>query len=138
MGYRDDFYIQANIIGYTGNPNHAPTVYFLRGPVHGPHEYGHITQAHNLFANVGREAVGQAGLYEMRTGVGGVLEEWADGDRIHESRNAFVAVSPATLDALAAAIPRYPNKKRIGEFDLGRYFDAAEKSDREGGRRFSF
>jgi hypothetical protein len=138
MGYRDDFYIQANIIGYTGGINRDPTVYFLTGPAHGPNEFGHITQAHNIIANVGREGVVRAALYEMRQGAGGELEEWADGVCIHPSRNAFVAVSQATLPTLAQAIGRFPNQKRISDFALDKYFAIVDKSDREGGRRFSF
>lgn len=135
MGYRDDFYIQANIIGHTGNVNQDPTVYFMTGPAHGPNEFGHITQDHNLFANIGRETVLRAAKYEMRQGAGGTLEEWANGVCIHPSRTAFVAVSPATLPALARAIARLPDKKGMEYFALETYLALADKSDQQGGRR---
>jgi hypothetical protein len=53
MAYRPDFYTADNIIGYTGDIDNNPTVYFLTDL-----EYGHITQAHRDTDNVGREEVG--------------------------------------------------------------------------------
>jgi len=41
MGYRDDFYRTANIIGYSGQIDSFPSVYFQSSS-----EYGHITQMH--------------------------------------------------------------------------------------------
>lgn len=48
--YRTDFYIPANIIGYAGTLNNAPTVFFMRGT-----EYGHIVQFDTDADNIGRE-----------------------------------------------------------------------------------
>ena len=74
MSYRDDFYIPRNIIGYTGNINNNPTVYFQNGA-----SYGHITQAHDIRQNIGREEVCQAQDYRIFNNVHGTAEEWAGG-----------------------------------------------------------
>ncbi len=52
MGYRDDFYITDNIIGYTGNAMLHPTVYFKHQCFS-----GHITQKHRNPENIGRSIV---------------------------------------------------------------------------------
>ncbi len=56
MGYRDDFYIKENIIGYTGSILFAlpPTIYFYDCT---RKFLGHITQLHEISANIGREKV---------------------------------------------------------------------------------
>lgn len=52
MGYRDEFYSAANIVGYTGDPANNPTVYFRQG-----NAFGRITQDHDDPTNIGREQV---------------------------------------------------------------------------------
>jgi hypothetical protein len=52
MGYRDDFYVVGNIIGFTGLLHQSPTVYFHAGT-----EFGHITQDHWFEGNRCREGV---------------------------------------------------------------------------------
>ena len=52
MAYAPEFYIPENIIGYTGVLNKNPTVYFLSAT-----HYGHITQVHDEWRNVGRETI---------------------------------------------------------------------------------
>src|SRR5262245_63408503 len=91
MAYKSDFYIPENIIGYTGQIEQNPTVYFLKGPPQGPHTFGHITQGHQIGPNEGREKVCRAALYEMRASPQGTLEEWADGVMIHPSRSPFIS-----------------------------------------------
>ncbi len=49
MGYRDDFYIPENIIGYTGSPRSCPTVYFKS-----QFFFGRITQYFSDPENIGR------------------------------------------------------------------------------------
>jgi hypothetical protein len=61
MGYRDDFYNGDNLIGYTGDLNNNPTVYFLSND----QQFGHITQYHQYHINIGRERVHQHTLYRM-------------------------------------------------------------------------
>jgi hypothetical protein len=52
MAYAPEFYIPENIIGYTGVLHKNPTVYFLSAT-----HYGHITQVHDDWTNVGREKI---------------------------------------------------------------------------------
>lgn len=112
MSFRGDFYIPQNIIGYTGNINNNPTVYFLNGT-----SFGHITQAHDIRQNVGREEVYQAQDYEIRN-INGRAQEWAWGHCIHPSRNLFI--SAANLGSVAKcilslAIANHKEKKQWGD-----------------------
>ena len=52
MAYYDELYHCDNIIGYTGQLNDFPTVYFLSKELR---LAGHITQWHDIFDNIGRE-----------------------------------------------------------------------------------
>ena len=80
MGYCDVLYRKQNIIGYSGNLNNAPTVYFatesrnkngsLRTKqVKGVNQIlflnGHITQAHSSKNNVGRELAKESFSYSI-------------------------------------------------------------------------
>jgi len=70
--YRPDFYIQENIIGYTGDRDRDPTVYFLDAPFQGVNkwhfnvEYGRITQCYPDTKNIGRERVCMGGCTEFK------------------------------------------------------------------------
>lgn len=44
MAYEADFYVSENIIGYTGDIDDKPTVYFKRVEPDGMITFGHITQ----------------------------------------------------------------------------------------------
>lgn len=104
MPYRDNLYQKENIIGYTGDPNNNPTVYFKQenknknGTVESV-TFGHITQDHGLYFNIGREEAGVAETYEIKND--GKLneqgqktaQEYANGVMFHPSRNAFTDVS---------------------------------------------
>lgn len=96
MGYRDDFYSVANIVGYTGNLDDNPTVYFETDE-----EQGHITQAHKKADNVGRgvvytiEGYSKENVYFTATKDdpgGWHLVEMYDGKSVHKSRNPYIAV----------------------------------------------
>ena len=80
MGYMDSFYKAENIIGYTGDINNNPTVYFYaqspgvdgmpKTKKVGDSEKilflnGHITQAHGEPTNVGREVVFESWSYSL-------------------------------------------------------------------------
>ena len=77
MGYRDDFYKEENILGYTGQLGSNPTVYFADAGGVNPKlqqvgdkqkvvvQFGHITQAHDDSTNVGRERVREAFSYSI-------------------------------------------------------------------------
>ena len=92
MGYRDDFYVIENVIGFTGNIQDNPTVYFMSDK-----EAGHITQVHDNKKNIGRGMVLATDDYSMKNiynsdkGIFQLVE--LIGDKIiHPSRNPFVAV----------------------------------------------
>ena len=92
MGYRDDFYMVQNIIGYTGKLNDFPTVYFIKGD-----EYGHITQKHGDSQNVGRMEVMKSKNYSIgNETVHGALKlvEKENGEIFHESRSTLTKVDP--------------------------------------------
>ena len=124
MGYRDDFYTTANMIGYSGNLNDFPTVYFQSGA-----EYGHITQKHPETQNVGRQAVGNDADYTIENRmVDGVIKlvESVGGRPVHVSRSTLTRIEHMGFEdqaMMAQAIWRCPNEKYIsswsrGDFDL--------------------
>ena len=83
-------YKTENIIGYTGNIDDNPTVYYRRPSG----TFGHITQDHKYQDNIGREnARNHPGYTFGNTGPGGRLEEKINGKVIHPSRNPFVPLS---------------------------------------------
>ncbi|WP_152049238.1 hypothetical protein [Tautonia marina] len=119
MNDRADFYIVENIIGYTGQIDQNPTVYFLTSPAQGPNEYGHITQSHQIGPNEGRETVRRSSMYEIRVGPGGELEEWDGGRCIHRSRNPLIPIAGLSAKSrylLSCSIARFTEKKRIDRF----------------------
>jgi hypothetical protein len=90
VAYAADFYIPENIIGYTGVLNKNPTVYFLSTT-----HYGHITQVHDTWRNVGRETIASnAGYTFGNTGDDGCLEEEDTGatPMYHHSRSPMILV----------------------------------------------
>lgn len=114
MGYRDDFYIAPNIIGYTGNLAAQASIYFRQGT-----EFGHITQAHPDGWNVGREKVRDNPNYEIVNELDPntnrpVCVEKENGTIMHRSRNPFVTINTPGDRALAAqAITAFPDKKAM-------------------------
>lgn len=154
MAYGDILYRRVNIIGYTGDLHHDPTVYFACAAhehgfvklktvsinsvqsVKGLFWFGHITQAHYDYRNVGRDLVRESWSYNLTNvepkdmgpmGAGMTAkrlqetyhqyEHWFEGqetpDRftsIHVSRETFNAVSwrdADTLDILENSISRF-------------------------------
>jgi hypothetical protein len=115
MGYRDDFYIVANIIGFTGTIQSDATVYFRQGP-----EFGHITQAHRFRPNVGREGVCSHPGYvignERYDGDLRCVERTGPGEEgiLHVSRNPFVGsagLSPLFASLLSRSIINFIDRK---------------------------
>jgi len=78
-------YQPENFIGTTGQGQNATFYYRSRN-----NSFGHITQAHDIPENVGREPHHQSNDYQMRADPQGRLQEWAHGQRFHTSRNPFV------------------------------------------------
>ena len=93
MGYRDDFYIVDNIIGYTGNlgSDIPVTVYFETSE-----ECGHITQDHDNDTNIGREPVRPVegyGAVNTDEGTDKVrLQEYKGTKIIHFSRHEMKSI----------------------------------------------
>jgi hypothetical protein len=93
MGYRDDFYIKDNILGYTGNLHKDPTVYFADAGGTAPKiakvngkdkvlvSFGHITQFHDMADNIGRGPVDESTSYSIYNNAQGFAEECVYGPR---------------------------------------------------------
>jgi hypothetical protein len=112
MGYRDDFYIVANVIGYTGSISDNPTVYFESNA-----EYGRITQAHDNADNIGRNKVrsneGHSLANETLDGKYRAVER-VGGKVTHKSRSVFVPIggmSKGDKDVLYQAILTFQEAK---------------------------
>jgi hypothetical protein len=114
MGYRDDFYVVDNIIGYTGDLHDNPTVYFETDE-----EYGHITQDHPHDDNIGRERVDPVeGYVASNNDLGpqkGVRLQEGFGDKVrHTSRNELISIegmSQGDKDILKMSIWTFPSLK---------------------------
>ncbi len=132
MGYKDNFYRVQNIIGYSGDLNNCPTVYFQS-----PWEFGHITQAHGTSQNVGRQQVLSAvGYWIGNEDVGGGdirLVEKTNGVAFHTSRSTFTPVTDATRGTLAQALTKYSGGKYISDYN-DEIFDAIDASADAKGR----
>lgn len=116
MGYRDDFYVSDNIIGYSGMPSDNPTVYFRNGTT-----FGRITQAHDDATNVGRAEVRTYADYrignELYDGQMACVEFYS-GAIQHVSRSTITFMADlrakytdALSPLLAQAIVNFPNAK---------------------------
>ena len=81
FSYKPEFYRPENIIGYSGDLNDSPTVYFKDSDTG---EFGHITQRHEDW-NVGREEVGEASA-----GYNYVIENGLDQDGNNVTMEKFV------------------------------------------------
>lgn len=92
MNYRDDFYVPANICGWTGQVHNFPTIYFYRRAPGMMIEFGHITTSHSDEDNEGREEVRRAMNYRIYNDMyqGNLVghESWGGAVR-HYSRNRF-------------------------------------------------
>ena len=134
--YRPDFYVAANIIGWTGDiDGDSFTVYFADSCGNPPRtvrigtadqivvQFGHITQKHECPFNEGREEVGESFSYSVYN-EGGRMHEAVLGDPgvsklaagqnvkksdhnvFHDSRGKFNPVTKGSVDRLAQVITR--------------------------------
>lgn len=124
MGYRDDFYVRANIIGVTGRVNELPSVYFRT-----PAEYGHITQIHADHWNWGRTPVitdpgwSITNICPLACNCRQIVSHELNGKGavIHSSRTHFKTwnmLTPQEQDVCAEAIHRCPFMKTDPYYDM--------------------
>ena len=94
MAYAPEFYTPENIIGYTGVLNKNPTVYFLSATY-----YGHITQVHGVWRNVGRETIRSNAKYTFENdGDKKCLVESDSGAHMHHvSRSPMILVRAGAI-----------------------------------------
>jgi hypothetical protein len=111
VAYAPEFYVPENIIGYTGVLNKNPTVYFLSAT-----HYGHITQVHDTWRNVGRETIRPNARYVFgNVGNNNCLIESDDAAPMgHTSRSAMILVGTGALPPeLTHAIMVHPEQKAL-------------------------
>lgn len=117
MGYQDNLYCRKNIIGYTGDILHKPTVYFANEMCGAVTEFGHITQQYDQPENIGREERDWSSGYAIDNlfvlgALRSVESKW--GNPFHVSRSHFVPVRkvpPNKMLYLEAAIVAFPDLK---------------------------
>jgi len=120
--YEPDFYTPENIIGYTGVLNKNPTVYFLSRT-----HYGHITQVHEEWTNVGREVIYPNTTYAFGNRDGVRLTEFDSARPMsHTSRSAMTLISGSPPPELTHAIMVHSERKAYhlapggqAEFNVG-------------------
>ncbi|MCK5820017.1 MAG: hypothetical protein KAH18_12440 [Psychromonas sp.] len=61
MGYRDDFYIEKNLIGYTGSITRNTASMYFYDPIHSA--FGSIILKHGMTSDIGRSPVLQDRSY---------------------------------------------------------------------------
>jgi hypothetical protein len=115
VAYAPEFYTPDNIIGYTGVLNKNPTVYFLSAT-----HYGHITQVHDVWENVGREEIQANGSYEFGNmkDTSSLVERDSAINMRHQSRSPIILVGVGALPPeLTHAIMVHSEQKalRLGE-----------------------
>jgi len=115
VAYAANFYIPDNTVGYTGVLSKNPTVYFLSAT-----HYGHITQVHDVWENVGREEIRSNASYEFgnMTDTSSLVEKDSGNNMFHESRSPIILVGAGALPPeLTHAIMVHSEQKalRLGE-----------------------
>lgn len=135
MGYRDDFYVAENLIGYSGQLHKMPTVYFKNG-----NSFGHITQYHEIPQNTGREPVDSDPNYqignEMINGVLKLVERTGPTpkDIFHESRSCLTSAVGLDADSkaiLMQSLWKCPEKKEISSMNRKARNTIFDQSDRK-------
>lgn len=132
MAFEAEFYIPENIIGYTGDIDQKPTVYFKRIEGNGTITFGHITQ--NWFdgefgksnsPNVGREVLRNADDYTIENINGSMLEQAPSIGFRHQSRSMIVLLDPATK-----AKTRYKLGLAIANFTCQKHWERLTADER--------
>lgn len=123
MAYYPDFYHPNNIIGYTGDLNNKPTVYFMRKTGVG-YRFGRIIQKSKNPARIGRSVVREFPVYRIENRGGRVCESY-DGivrkgrRRIKMGRE----LDMRSINTLAQAIRKLPNRTLPKSFDPAKYWE---------------
>jgi hypothetical protein len=92
MSYEPTFFVPENIIGYTGVLSKNPTVYFLSST-----HYGHITQVHEEWTNVGREVIYSHASYGFGNQRGSLVEmDTGARPMDHTSRSPMTLIGKGT------------------------------------------
>lgn len=112
MAYAPDFYVPQNIIGYTGVLRKNPTVYFLSAT-----HYGHITQVHDEWRNVGRETIQTNDKYRFGNEPEYdhcLFERDTANHMKHQSRSPMILVKAGAIPPeLTHAIMVHPERKAL-------------------------
>lgn len=133
MAFEADFYIPENIIGYTGDIDQKPTVYFMRAEQDGTITFGHITQ--NWFdgtfgksnsPNVGREVLRNANDYTIENVNGAMLEQAPSIGFRHPSRNPITL-----LDRATKASTKYKLGLAIANFTCQKHWERLTADEQE-------
>ena len=133
MAFEADFYIPENIIGYTGDIDQKPTVYFMRAEQDGTITFGHITQ--NWFdgtfgksnsPNVGREVLRNANDYTIENVNGAMLEQAPSIGFRHPSRNPITL-----LDRATKASTKYKLGLAIANFTCQKHWERLTANEQE-------
>lgn len=133
MAYEADFYVPENIIGYTGDIDDKPTVYFKRVEADGMITFGHITQ--NWFdgtfgesnsPNVGREEVRSAKDYTIENVNNAMLEQAPSINFRHPSRSKITL-----LDRASKASTRYKLGLAIANFTCQKHWERLTANEKE-------
>ncbi|WP_025741304.1 hypothetical protein [Aquimarina pacifica] len=117
MSYGENLYRAENIIGYTGDPQNNPTVYFEIKNRKGVSTWGRITQDHTLESNIGRDKVRTSSKYVIgNQKINGVWHgvEYKGSEFLHQSRGQFIRLNDQNenlRDTLANAIDLFPKIK---------------------------
>ena len=133
MAYESDFYVPENIVGYTGDIDQKPTVYFKREDTDGTTTFGHITQ--NWFdgtfgksnsPNVGREVLRNADDYTIGNVRGAMLEQAPSINFQHSSRSMITL-----LDRTTKAKTRYKLGLAIANFTCQKHWERLTEDEKE-------
>lgn len=134
MAYAPEFYVPEHIIGYTGVLNKNPTVYFLSAT-----HYGHITQVHDEWRNVGRETIRSNEKYmfgNVAKGNNALVELDSAAPMRHVSRSHMILVTAGSIPPeLTHAIMVHAEQKalrlgaqpEIGDENLARGFHPGQQ-----------
>ena len=134
MGYCDYLYKKENIIGYTGELDNNPTVYFMsesrdvngnlktqtvRGVAQILFLNGHITQAHREQSNIGRERVKESYSYSIMN-VGPEMIHNFDEPGLRSQETLHQSEQPLQQDQHGRYVGGYPTPDGFTDIHISR------------------